>query len=208
MTRFAWKGQLRGAQQVLTTEQGPRIAVPTMVFDGKEAPRFASPHNDLVVVEIKIASAITRRILIDTEAHTPGVRHRPLDTPHPALRRDPAPRLRPAGACPHNGGRPRSRPHPETPGQVSARPCAGCVTYVYDLADSPAPWLGPPARSPQQPLLQLWKGHSLVGTLSPFAQLPSPLFLPSSSPGVVGAGPLASPACGAPPRPESLWRRP
>ncbi|KAJ8422558.1 hypothetical protein Cgig2_005756 [Carnegiea gigantea] len=29
-----------------------------MVFGGKEAPRFASPHNDPLVVEMKIASAI------------------------------------------------------------------------------------------------------------------------------------------------------
>ena len=37
-----------------------------MVFGGKEAPRFASPHNDPLVVEMKIASVIVRRILIDT----------------------------------------------------------------------------------------------------------------------------------------------
>ncbi|KAJ8446910.1 hypothetical protein Cgig2_013211 [Carnegiea gigantea] len=30
--------------------------VPTMVFDGKEAPHFPSPHNDPLVVEMKIAS--------------------------------------------------------------------------------------------------------------------------------------------------------
>ncbi|KAJ8441379.1 LOW QUALITY PROTEIN: hypothetical protein Cgig2_009087 [Carnegiea gigantea] len=59
---------IRSAQQVLTTEQGPRIMVTTMVFGGKEAPRFASPHNDPLVVEMKIASAI--RILIDTGSST------------------------------------------------------------------------------------------------------------------------------------------
>ncbi|KAJ8445064.1 hypothetical protein Cgig2_022584 [Carnegiea gigantea] len=37
-----------------------------MVFGGKEAPRFAFPHNDPFVVEMKIASAIVRRILMDT----------------------------------------------------------------------------------------------------------------------------------------------
>ncbi|KAJ8446925.1 hypothetical protein Cgig2_016467 [Carnegiea gigantea] len=37
-----------------------------MVFGGKKAPRFASSHNDPSVVEMKIASAIVRRILIDT----------------------------------------------------------------------------------------------------------------------------------------------
>jgi len=46
--------------------QGPRTTVPTMVFGGKEAPRFAFPHKDPLVVEMKTASAIVRRILIDT----------------------------------------------------------------------------------------------------------------------------------------------
>ncbi|KAJ8426885.1 hypothetical protein Cgig2_002733 [Carnegiea gigantea] len=37
--------------------------VPTMVFSRKEAPRFASPHNDPLVVEMKIASAILLDII-------------------------------------------------------------------------------------------------------------------------------------------------
>ncbi|KAJ8434744.1 hypothetical protein Cgig2_001947 [Carnegiea gigantea] len=37
-----------------------------MVFGGKDALRFASPHNNPLVVEMKIASVIVRRILIDT----------------------------------------------------------------------------------------------------------------------------------------------
>ncbi|KAJ8421383.1 hypothetical protein Cgig2_009801 [Carnegiea gigantea] len=60
------RAHLGGAQQVLTTEQGSHIMVPSMVFGGKEALRFASPHNDPLVVEMKIASAIVRRILINT----------------------------------------------------------------------------------------------------------------------------------------------
>ncbi|KAJ8446988.1 hypothetical protein Cgig2_006616 [Carnegiea gigantea] len=66
MSRSAWKAQLRGSQQVLTAEQGARVTVPTMVFGGREAPRFTSPHNDSLVVEMKVASTIVRRILIDT----------------------------------------------------------------------------------------------------------------------------------------------
>ncbi|KAJ8433879.1 hypothetical protein Cgig2_021262 [Carnegiea gigantea] len=66
MIRSAWKAQLGGAQQVLMTDQGPRVMVPTMVFGEREAPCFASPHNNPLVVEMKIASAIVRRILIDT----------------------------------------------------------------------------------------------------------------------------------------------
>jgi len=41
------------------------VTVPTIVFGRREALRFASPHNDPLVVEIKIASAIVQRILID-----------------------------------------------------------------------------------------------------------------------------------------------
>ncbi|KAJ8430519.1 hypothetical protein Cgig2_012918 [Carnegiea gigantea] len=52
-------------EQVLTTEQAPRVTIPTMVFGGKKVPRFA-PHNDPLVIEMKIASAIVRLILIDT----------------------------------------------------------------------------------------------------------------------------------------------
>ena len=66
MTQLAWKAQLGGMQQVLVTEQGSRITVPTMVFGRKEASRFTSPHNDPLVVEMKIAIAIVWRILIDT----------------------------------------------------------------------------------------------------------------------------------------------
>ncbi|KAJ8434212.1 hypothetical protein Cgig2_015701 [Carnegiea gigantea] len=40
--------------------------MPTMVLCGKEALQFASPHNDPLVIEMKIASAIVRQILIDT----------------------------------------------------------------------------------------------------------------------------------------------
>ncbi|KAJ8432365.1 hypothetical protein Cgig2_014984 [Carnegiea gigantea] len=46
--------------------EGTCITVPTMVFGGKEAPRFASPHNEPLVVEMKIASAIVRSVNIIT----------------------------------------------------------------------------------------------------------------------------------------------
>ncbi|KAJ8428754.1 LOW QUALITY PROTEIN: hypothetical protein Cgig2_003068 [Carnegiea gigantea] len=49
----------------LKAKQGSGITVPTMVFRGGEGPRFTSPHNDLLVVEMKVASAIVRRILIN-----------------------------------------------------------------------------------------------------------------------------------------------
>ena len=37
-----------------------------MVFGGEQCPRFTSSHNDPLAVEIKVASAIMRRILVDT----------------------------------------------------------------------------------------------------------------------------------------------
>ncbi|KAJ8446294.1 hypothetical protein Cgig2_005825 [Carnegiea gigantea] len=43
-----------------------RITVPTMVSGGGEGPCFTSPHNYPLVVEMKMASAIVWRILIDT----------------------------------------------------------------------------------------------------------------------------------------------
>ena len=66
ITRSAWNAQLRSAQQVLTTEQGPCVTVPTMVFGEKEASRCASTHEDPLFIEMKIVSAIVQRILIDT----------------------------------------------------------------------------------------------------------------------------------------------
>ncbi|KAJ8421160.1 hypothetical protein Cgig2_018001 [Carnegiea gigantea] len=51
---------------LLTAERGSRVIVPTIVFDGREGPYFASSHNDPLVVEMKVASAIVRRILINT----------------------------------------------------------------------------------------------------------------------------------------------
>ncbi|KAJ8424441.1 hypothetical protein Cgig2_003899 [Carnegiea gigantea] len=46
-------------------EQSNRITVPIMVLGRGERPLFTSPYNDLLVVEIKVASTIVRRILID-----------------------------------------------------------------------------------------------------------------------------------------------
>ncbi|KAJ8420922.1 hypothetical protein Cgig2_018953 [Carnegiea gigantea] len=60
-----WKTQLRSAQQVLTVEQGYRMTVPTMVFGGREALCFTSPHNDSLVLVMKVASTIVRMILIN-----------------------------------------------------------------------------------------------------------------------------------------------
>lgn len=51
---------------MLIIEQGSCLAAPIMIFRGKDAPRLASPHNDPLVVEMKIVNAVVRRILVDT----------------------------------------------------------------------------------------------------------------------------------------------
>ncbi|KAJ8428850.1 hypothetical protein Cgig2_003398 [Carnegiea gigantea] len=55
-----------GSQEVLTAQQGSQVTVPTMMFGGAKKPHFTSSHNDPLVAEMKAASAIVRRILIDT----------------------------------------------------------------------------------------------------------------------------------------------
>ncbi|KAJ8431473.1 LOW QUALITY PROTEIN: hypothetical protein Cgig2_033987 [Carnegiea gigantea] len=66
ITWAAGKAQLRGAQEALTAEQGSRVMVSTMMFDGCEGPHFTSPHNNLLVVQLKVASALVRQIFINT----------------------------------------------------------------------------------------------------------------------------------------------
>ncbi|KAJ8424914.1 hypothetical protein Cgig2_012851 [Carnegiea gigantea] len=51
-----------------TEEQGIRTMVPTMVFDGRKSPHFTSPHNNPLVIELKVTSALIRQILIDTRS--------------------------------------------------------------------------------------------------------------------------------------------
>ncbi|KAJ8420551.1 hypothetical protein Cgig2_003510 [Carnegiea gigantea] len=57
ITRSTWKAQLRGTQQPNGAYDGIR---------GEGPPRFASHHNDPLVVEMKIASAIVRQFLVNT----------------------------------------------------------------------------------------------------------------------------------------------
>ena len=57
---------MHGPQHVLTVEQGDCVTVPTMVFDECEGSHFCSSHTYPLVVELKVANALVRRILIDT----------------------------------------------------------------------------------------------------------------------------------------------
>ncbi|KAJ8432230.1 hypothetical protein Cgig2_024385 [Carnegiea gigantea] len=68
ITRSARKAQLRGARQVLAVKQGSHVTVPTTVFNGHEGSHFTSPYNDPLVIELKVASTVVRRIFIDTRS--------------------------------------------------------------------------------------------------------------------------------------------
>ncbi|KAJ8427405.1 LOW QUALITY PROTEIN: hypothetical protein Cgig2_030699 [Carnegiea gigantea] len=60
------EGKVRGAQEVLTSEQGGHVTVPIMVFNGREGPHCTSSHTNPLMVELKVASALVHRILIGT----------------------------------------------------------------------------------------------------------------------------------------------
>ncbi|KAJ8422514.1 hypothetical protein Cgig2_028271 [Carnegiea gigantea] len=61
INRAARKAQMRGMQQVLMAEQGNRIMVPTITFDGHEGQHCSSLHNDSLVVKLKVANALVHR---------------------------------------------------------------------------------------------------------------------------------------------------
>ena len=55
-----WKAQMRQTQWGMITRRGSPITVPTMVFDDQEGHVFNSSHDDLKVVELKVANALVR----------------------------------------------------------------------------------------------------------------------------------------------------
>ncbi|KAJ8419983.1 LOW QUALITY PROTEIN: hypothetical protein Cgig2_021355 [Carnegiea gigantea] len=77
--RKSWPLLLEAMHKVLTIEQGSRTTVPTMVFGRKEAPYFVSPHNDPLVIEMKIASTIVRFVDIITLDYLKKLTHRRRD---------------------------------------------------------------------------------------------------------------------------------
>ncbi|KAJ8429243.1 hypothetical protein Cgig2_026279 [Carnegiea gigantea] len=78
ITRSAWKAQLRGAQQVLTIEQRAHVTMHTMVFSGREAPRFTSTHNDHFYRKLHGHFYMG----LPKEVDVPRARHCPLGAPH------------------------------------------------------------------------------------------------------------------------------
>jgi len=50
----------------MTTERECPMTIPTMTFDSWEGCSFSFPHDDPMVVELKVVSALVCRILIDT----------------------------------------------------------------------------------------------------------------------------------------------
>jgi len=52
----------------MRVESGGTVSVPTMIFSGAEGHPIANSHDDPLDVELKVASTLVRRILIDSEA--------------------------------------------------------------------------------------------------------------------------------------------
>ncbi|KAJ8435793.1 hypothetical protein Cgig2_030659 [Carnegiea gigantea] len=46
---------------------GP-VIVPIMIFDGREGCSFSFPHNNLMVIELKVASTLVRKILTNASS--------------------------------------------------------------------------------------------------------------------------------------------
>lgn len=52
----------------MSAESGGMVSVPIMIFSGVEGHPVATSHNDPLVVELKVASALVRKILIHTRS--------------------------------------------------------------------------------------------------------------------------------------------
>ncbi|KAJ8449180.1 hypothetical protein Cgig2_027182 [Carnegiea gigantea] len=211
MTRSALKAQLKSTQQLLTTEQGPRRMVPTMEFGGKEARRFASPHNDPLVVEMKIASAIVRRILIDTGSSVDIITWDCLKKLTYPRRGEPTGMIR----LPVRFGHKLKSKNLEVNFLVVDVPMAynvilGCPTlHKHGPADSLAPWLKPPSQPSRS--FQPWplRAPPLAGTTNTSFRLLRRPDQPLAFPSIAGTESLAPPAFGSPPwlsPPERMLR--
>ncbi|KAJ8435748.1 hypothetical protein Cgig2_003170 [Carnegiea gigantea] len=58
--------QMHGTQLIMTAEEGTPVSIPTMTFDERENHPVIPPHDDPIVVELKVVSALVQRILVDT----------------------------------------------------------------------------------------------------------------------------------------------
>ncbi|KAJ8422027.1 hypothetical protein Cgig2_029407 [Carnegiea gigantea] len=60
------KARLRGTQQVMNTESGTPKCIHIMTFSRFEGRPIMAPHDDPLVIALKVVSALVCRILIDT----------------------------------------------------------------------------------------------------------------------------------------------
>jgi len=54
-----------GIQQVVSAENGGTVSMPTMTFSRTEGSPITTPHDDPLVVELKVATTLVHRILHD-----------------------------------------------------------------------------------------------------------------------------------------------
>ncbi|KAJ8422474.1 hypothetical protein Cgig2_016076 [Carnegiea gigantea] len=62
-----WKARMRGTQQVINIKQGAPVTTPIITFSESKGRPVMAPFDDPVVIELKVASALVCRILIDTK---------------------------------------------------------------------------------------------------------------------------------------------
>ncbi|KAJ8432616.1 hypothetical protein Cgig2_032897 [Carnegiea gigantea] len=62
-----WKERMRGTQQVINIKQGALVTTPIITFSESKGHPVMAPFDDPVVIELKVASALVCRILIDTK---------------------------------------------------------------------------------------------------------------------------------------------
>ncbi|KAJ8429027.1 hypothetical protein Cgig2_000374 [Carnegiea gigantea] len=61
-----WKARMCGAQQGMSTENGGTVCAPTMTFSETEGRLIANPYDNPLGAELKLASTLVRRTLIDS----------------------------------------------------------------------------------------------------------------------------------------------
>ena len=62
------KAQVRQLSQVMAARELRPLSGPTMTLGPKDMHPLQAPHNDPLVVQLKIATAMVRRVLIDTRS--------------------------------------------------------------------------------------------------------------------------------------------
>ncbi|KAJ8429887.1 LOW QUALITY PROTEIN: hypothetical protein Cgig2_014167 [Carnegiea gigantea] len=201
MTRLAWRAQLRSIQQVLTTEQGPRITMPTMklTHPGCDIVPLVYPILGFGGQRVNPTETICLSVCFGDKLKSKNLEVDFLVADVPTAYNRLGLHPRSAGARLHTGRRPRNSYPLEILEPALRRPCTKTVRYWHGPTDSLATWLEPLFQSPRS--LQPWplRAPPLVGA----ATFPSPPLWRSDQP-------LASPSTPVPGRqplqPSTLCR--